>query len=207
MISESRMGSAERCLGVTSRRRPLARASGIVGLAVQMLGAARALDRANSPRLATAPLGVLFPMRPLRLQGEDQEVLMKRTRRALVVSMTTASLCLSGAGAALAQEDMSQEEAQEQAETASESVWAQQDWLGMADRGASITADLLLLRPLGALRSAVGAVSFLPTAAIIAPYSAFTGNWDEFEAVTDMFIWEPTDYTFQRPLGVDLAGR
>jgi hypothetical protein len=116
---------------------------------------------------------------------------MKRTRRALAASITAVSLGLSGAGATWA----------------AEGDVAGSDWMDIADRGAAITADLLFLRPLGTLRALVGAVAYVPSVAVLAPYSAIKQDWSDFGALTDVFILEPVDYAFQRPLGVDLAGR
>ena len=59
-----------------------------------------------------------------------------------------------------------------------------------------IAADLLVVRPAGALLSLFGAVLFIPTAILSAP----TGR-DNVMDVYELLIREPFHATFQRPLG------
>jgi hypothetical protein len=59
-----------------------------------------------------------------------------------------------------------------------------------------IAADLLVVRPAGALLSLFGAVLFIPTALL-----ASTGGWGNVMDTYELLIREPFDTTFRRPLG------
>jgi hypothetical protein len=71
----------------------------------------------------------------------------------------------------------------------------------------AIPVDLILLRPLGAIRLIVGSVYYLPAALVTSPSAAYDGDTAEIDALTETFVNEPFDYLFLRPLGKDLAGR
>ncbi len=60
----------------------------------------------------------------------------------------------------------------------------------------------------GALRLGIGALMYLPSVAMVFPYSAIAqwGSFDEIKDLTEVLILEPTDYTFQRKLGESLDG-
>ena len=60
--------------------------------------------------------------------------------------------------------------------------------------GAVMTADFVLMRPLGIASMALGLVFFVVTL----PFSAFGGNTDE---AFDEMIAKPAKFTFARPLG------
>ena len=59
-----------------------------------------------------------------------------------------------------------------------------------------IAADLLVVRPAGALLSLFGAVLFIPTALLTS-----TGGWGNVIDAYELLILEPFDTTFRRPLG------
>jgi hypothetical protein len=60
--------------------------------------------------------------------------------------------------------------------------------------GGAMVVDALLLRPLGIVATAVGAVVYV----VSLPFSAAAGNSDE---ACQKLVKAPADYTFQRPLG------
>lgn len=59
--------------------------------------------------------------------------------------------------------------------------------------GAS-TLDVVIIRPLGMLASAVGLAMFVVSAPFVAPSRDFDTSWD-------VFVVGPAEYTFVRPLG------
>ena len=61
--------------------------------------------------------------------------------------------------------------------------------------GAFVVSDLIIVRPLSVLYSAVAAIAW-PFAAAV---QASTGN--DIEAVTEALIYEPFRFTVERPLG------
>ena len=60
--------------------------------------------------------------------------------------------------------------------------------------GAAMIFDLVLVRPVGLVATAVGAVTFV----LSWPFSALGGNSGE---ASEKLISEPAAYTFKRPLG------
>jgi hypothetical protein len=56
--------------------------------------------------------------------------------------------------------------------------------------------DLVILRPLGLLAMATGAVLFVPAALLTAP-----NGLDGVDAALEFFVIEPAKSVFQRPLG------
>ncbi len=61
---------------------------------------------------------------------------------------------------------------------------------------ALMALDLLIMRPLGLVAVAVGAVLFLPVALITAPMGR-----DSLQAAQETFITVPSNDVFKRPLG------
>lgn len=57
-----------------------------------------------------------------------------------------------------------------------------------------MSADLILVRPLGLVATVCGSVVFL----VSSPFSAMGGNIEE---AWDRLVVKPATYTFQRPLG------
>ncbi len=56
--------------------------------------------------------------------------------------------------------------------------------------------DLVILRPLGLIAMAAGAVLFVPAALLTAP-----NGLDGIDAALEFFVTEPAKSVFQRPLG------
>ncbi len=71
---------------------------------------------------------------------------------------------------------------------------AQEESLG---RALAITVDAALLRPLGMLRLIGGSALLVPTTLMWPP---------DYRANIELFVLEPAEYLFERPLGEDLAG-
>ena len=63
-------------------------------------------------------------------------------------------------------------------------------------KGAAITFDLIILRPLQAAALAVGIMAFVPAALFSAP-----GGRDSYREAEQMFIITPANDFFERPLG------
>lgn len=62
--------------------------------------------------------------------------------------------------------------------------------------GALVTYDGLVIRPVGAVRTGLGAVLFVPIGVLAAP-----GGLDNVRMALDIFVLGPFDDTFRRPLG------
>ena len=73
---------------------------------------------------------------------------------------------------------------------------AQEDARPARPNPALIAFDLLIVRPLGFVAVAVGAVLFLPAALITAPMGR-----DSVETAKESFVTVPTNDVFKRPLG------
>jgi len=56
------------------------------------------------------------------------------------------------------------------------------------------TLDILVLRPLGAISSAIGFCAFVATSPFVLPSMDFRTSWE-------VFVLAPGEYTFVRPLG------
>lgn len=69
---------------------------------------------------------------------------------------------------------------------------------GPVRRTTSVAVDLVLLRPLGLVRLIAGSVLLAPTTLMWPP---------SYRENVEIFVLEPNDYLFRRPLGEDLAGR
>jgi hypothetical protein len=63
------------------------------------------------------------------------------------------------------------------------------------DRGASIGFDVLVIRPARVVALAVGCALFVPAAAVTA------ANRGAFKDASELFVTEPFENAFQRPLG------
>jgi hypothetical protein len=62
--------------------------------------------------------------------------------------------------------------------------------------GLGMGFDVVILRPLGLVAVAVGAVAFVPAALITAP-----NGRDGIQSALELFVTEPAKNVFQRPLG------
>ncbi len=67
---------------------------------------------------------------------------------------------------------------------------------GAAQHGAVVAFDVLIVRPLGFVKTAVGALAFVPVALVTAP-----NGWDGVQTAQEIFIEVPGKDLFQRPLG------
>jgi len=74
------------------------------------------------------------------------------------------------------------------------SVLAQGQALDEENSGALMTADLLLVRPLGIVATVLGFAVFI----VSLPFSAIGGNTKQ---ASQKLVKEPGDFTFKRPLG------
>ena len=72
--------------------------------------------------------------------------------------------------------------------------------------GFEVAVDCVLLRPLGTARLLIGGVLLVPSTFINVLGLPFGRDTSVFKDDVDRLIIEPAQYTFQRPLGVDLAG-
>lgn len=73
-------------------------------------------------------------------------------------------------------------------------------------RAARIVADVFPIRFGGFLRLAVGTVFIVPVTILSGLTYPFERNDDVFRENAALYLQEPFDYTFRRPLGEDLAG-
>lgn len=71
---------------------------------------------------------------------------------------------------------------------------AQDHYESMGDKGGYMAADLVILRPMGIIATAVGSLVYV----ISLPFSIPGGNQDE---AFQKLVADPANYTFQRPLG------
>lgn len=79
--------------------------------------------------------------------------------------------------------------------------------LEMVSEGANGTVDMLVLRPLGLARLALGSLVFLPISSVFnAMGLPFGKDTSVFKDDFDRMVVEPAEYTFSRPIGQDLAG-
>ena len=74
------------------------------------------------------------------------------------------------------------------------SVLAQGQTLDEENSGALMTADLLLVRPLGIVATVLGFAVFI----VSLPFSAIGGNTKQ---ASQKLVQEPASFTFTRPLG------
>ena len=63
-----------------------------------------------------------------------------------------------------------------------------------AIRGAEITYDVVVLRPLNVVATALGAAFFVVSLPLVAPFEGISESWD-------VFVYQPYEYAFRRPLG------
>lgn len=66
--------------------------------------------------------------------------------------------------------------------------------------------DVAVLRPLGIGRMVIGGAILVPMSIINAIGLPFGRDTNVFKDDVDRFVVEPAQYTFTRPVGVDLAG-
>jgi len=71
---------------------------------------------------------------------------------------------------------------------------AEEHYESIGEKGGYMAADLVVLRPLGILATAVGSVVYM----ISLPFSMLGGNQEE---AYQQLVLDPARYTFQRPLG------
>ena len=61
---------------------------------------------------------------------------------------------------------------------------------------AAVVFDAVLLRPLGLVRTVIGAAFFVPAAVVTSP-----GGLDSIEEALELFVLVPAKDVFERPLG------
>ncbi len=71
---------------------------------------------------------------------------------------------------------------------------AEEHYESMGEKGGYMAADLVILRPMGIIATAVGSLVYV----ISLPFSIPGGNQGE---AYQKLIADPANYTFQRPLG------
>ena len=82
----------------------------------------------------------------------------------------------------------------------------QSTFLDQLENGAAKTFDLAILRPLGGLRLVVGMAAMVPMTIINTIALPFQPDSGAYRETAELFIVEPANYVFRRPLGEDLAG-
>ncbi|HIF92349.1 MAG: hypothetical protein ABGX04_17890 [Myxococcales bacterium] len=70
----------------------------------------------------------------------------------------------------------------------------------------AIGFDVVVLRPLGAIRLAVGAVALIPVGLIYSLKIPLDGGTGALQEVAELLVVEPANFFFRRPLGEDLSG-
>jgi hypothetical protein len=70
----------------------------------------------------------------------------------------------------------------------------------------AIPFDLVILRPLGAIRLVVGTVALIPIGLIYTLKIPIDGGTGALREVADILVVEPANFFFRRPLGEDLSG-
>lgn len=75
-----------------------------------------------------------------------------------------------------------------------------------AGRAAMMAVDVFPIRLGGFLRTVVGGVFLVPVTLLSAATYPFERNPSVFRENAELYVVEPFDYTFRRPLGEDLAG-
>ena len=73
-------------------------------------------------------------------------------------------------------------------------------------RAARVAVDIFPMRFGGFVRVVVGSVFLVPATIFSALAMPFERNPDVFRENADLYVLEPFDYTFRRPLGEDFAG-
>ena len=73
-------------------------------------------------------------------------------------------------------------------------------------RAALMAVDVFPIRFGGFLRTVVGGVFLVPVTLLSAVSYPFERNPGVFRDNAELYVVEPFDYTFRRPLGEDLAG-
>ncbi|MEZ4278910.1 MAG: hypothetical protein R3F21_04725 [Myxococcota bacterium] len=75
-----------------------------------------------------------------------------------------------------------------------------------AGRAAVMAVDVFPIRFGGFLRTVVGGVFLVPVTLLSAATYPFERNPSVFRENAELYVVEPFEYTFRRPLGEDLAG-
>lgn len=78
-------------------------------------------------------------------------------------------------------------------------AWAQEEedrWYSGLRRGADVVFDVLVLRPVAAITTAVGAGLFVPAALLSAP-----NGKDVVEEAWERFVLRPGQQLWERPIG------
>lgn len=73
-------------------------------------------------------------------------------------------------------------------------------------RAALMAVDVFPVRVGGFLRMVVGGIFLVPVTALSALTMPFERNPAVFRENAELYVVEPFDYTFRRPLGEDFAG-
>jgi len=73
-------------------------------------------------------------------------------------------------------------------------------------RAALMAVDVFPVRVGGFLRIVVGGIFLIPVTVLSALTLPFERNPDVFRENAELYVVEPFDYTFRRPLGEDFAG-
>jgi hypothetical protein len=71
---------------------------------------------------------------------------------------------------------------------------AEEHYQSLGDKGGQMAFDLVILRPMGIIATALGSITYV----ISLPFSIPGGNQDE---AYQKLVNDPASYTFQRPLG------
>ncbi len=66
--------------------------------------------------------------------------------------------------------------------------------------------DAIVLRPLGAVKLAVGMAFLIPASVLYTFRMPFDSDPGVYREAAEMLVIEPANYVFRRPLGEDLAG-
>ena len=66
--------------------------------------------------------------------------------------------------------------------------------------------DAAILRPLSAVRLAVGITALFPTAVLFTLKLPFDRDTSVYSEAADILVVEPANYLFRRPLGEDFEG-
>jgi hypothetical protein len=102
----------------------------------------------------------------------EEKIMLKFTKKSLIVTLIAALVIIPFASPALSQEYTEAED----------------------PSGASMLFDTVLVRPIGIVATAVGAVFFV----VSWPFSALGDNVDE---AGEKLVKDPARFTFKRPLG------
>jgi hypothetical protein len=102
----------------------------------------------------------------------EENIMLKITKKSLIIVMIAAMMTLPLATTAFAEEYFEAED----------------------PSGGAMMFDFVVVRPVGIVATAVGCVFFI----VSSPFSALGGNID---TASEKLIKDPVAYTFKRPLG------